>query len=212
MIMLPKTLTQSHCYISNHPEHQILKAKHGWSFTLGEWCPQRVVSRSFFGTGGQATVQACEKHYGVFVWATEFSNVHAKFSFNEPCIVVDGEEWSCSEAYFQAMKSYGLSHHSTVKRLMSNADPMEAFSIGRSYERRPDWFDANVEVMRKAVYAKFLQNDALKELLLSTGDYPLVQVKPGDWFWGTGPDNNGKNMLGELLMELRTGLRNGTIQ
>ena len=104
MIILPKTLTQSHCYISNHPGHQVLNTKHGWNFQLGEWCPQRVVSRSFFGAGGEATVRACEAHYGMFVWATEFSNVHALFSFDEPRIVVDGEEWAGSEAYFQAQK------------------------------------------------------------------------------------------------------------
>ena len=94
MILLPKILTQSHCYISTHTKHQGLKAEHGWSFTLGEWCPQRVVSRSFFGAGGEATVRACDAHYGMFVWATEFSNVHSLFSFEEPRIVVNGEEWA----------------------------------------------------------------------------------------------------------------------
>ena len=212
MIILPKTLTQSHCYISDHTDHQVLNQQYGWGFTLEGGCPQRVVSRSFFDADGEATVRACEAHYGMFVWATEFSNVHSLFSFDEPRIVVDGEEWAGSEAYFQAQKSLGTSDHETVKRLMQNADPMEAFGIGRRYSRRSDWFDVNVEVMRKAVRAKFTQNQGLKELLLSTGDHPLVQVKPGDWFWGTGPDNNGKNMLGELLMELREGLRNGTIK
>ena len=212
MIILPNTLTESYCYISNHPDHQALKEKHGWNFLLGGWCPQRVVSRSFFGPGGEATVRACEAHYGMFVWATEFSNVHALFSFDEPRLDIEREDWSGSEAYFQAQKSRGASDHETVKRLMRNADPMEAFRIGQRHSRRQDWFEINVDVMRKAVRAKFTQNEALKELLLSTGDHPLVQVKPGDWFWGTGPDNNGKNMLGELLMELRTGLRNGTIK
>lgn len=211
MIILSKTLTQSHCYISNHPNHQALQRRHGWNFTLGEWCPQRVVSRSLFGAGGAATVRACEGHYGMFVWATEFSNVHAKFSFDEPRIVVDGEEWAGTEAYFQAMKSYGMPDHKTVKRNMQSADPMDAFRIGQLHSRRSDWFDVNVDVMRKAVHAKFTQNPNLKELLLSTSDHPLIQVKPGDWFWGTGSDSNGKNMLGVLLMELRAGLRNGTI-
>ena len=211
MMILPKTLTQSHCYISNHTKHRALKQQYGWNFPLGEWKLQRLVSRSLFGAGGEATVRACEAHYGMFVWATEFSNVHSLFSFDEPRIVVNGEEWAGSEAYFQAQKESGLpSDHETVKRLMKNADPMEAFGIGRRYSRRSDWFDVNVDVMRKAVRAKFTQNEVLKDLLLSTGNHPLVQVKPGDWFWGTGADNNGKNMLGVLLMELR-GLRNGSI-
>ena len=211
MIILPKTLTQSHCYISNHPDHQVLKAKHGWDFTLGEWCPQRVVSRSLFGAGGEATIRACEGHYGMFVWATEFSNVHAKFSFDEPRIVVDGEDWAGSEAYYQAMKSYGMPDHEQVKQKMKNADPMHAYGIGGRHSLRPDWEQVKDEVMRKAVHAKFTQNQGLKELLLSTGDHPLVQVKPGDQHWGTG-NGRGKNMLGEVLMDLREGLRNGSIK
>ena len=166
MIILPKTLAESHCYIAPNTRHQSLKLKYGWNFSLGAWCPQRVVSRSFFGADGEATVRACEAHYGMFVWATEFSNVHSLFSFDEPGIVVDGEQWAGSEAYFQAQKSLGTPDYETVKRLIVNANPMEAFGIGRSYSRRSDWFDVNVDVMRKAVGAKFTQNEPLKNLLL----------------------------------------------
>ena len=83
------------------------------------------MSRSFFGGGG-ATIRA-----GIALWdicvATEFSNVHSLFSFDEPRIVVNGEEWAGSEAYFQAQKSLGTSDYETVKGLMRNADPMEAY-------------------------------------------------------------------------------------
>ena len=51
MLILPQTLTQSHCYISNHSDHQDLKQRHGWSFTLDEWCPS-VWCRALFGAGG----------------------------------------------------------------------------------------------------------------------------------------------------------------
>ena len=209
MLILPKVLTDSRCYISSHPNHQGFNQKYGWGFTLDQWCPQRIVSRSLFGPGGDATVNACETHYGFFVWATEFSNVHSTWSFDEPRIVVDGEEWAGSEAYYQAQKSFGTPDYEKVKRLLENADPMEAFGIGNRYPRRQDWFSVSVDVMAKAVLAKFTQNEALKELLLSTGEHPLVQVKPSDAFWGTGQNSTGKNMLGVLLMELRTALRNG---
>lgn len=206
MMNLPKTLNESHCYISNHPNHQVLNHQHRWGFTLDGWCRQRVVSRGFFGGGGVATIRACEEHYGMFVWATEFSNVHSLFSFTEPNIVVDGEKWSGSEAYYQAMKSNGLPHHEMVKELMIKATPSDAYAIGNHYPKRKDWFQVSVDVMAKAVHAKFSQNEDIKNLLLSTGSHPLVQVKRGDRFWGTGPDNNGKNMLGKLLMELRQAL------
>lgn len=210
MRTLPTVLTDSRCYISTDPNHQKLQRKHGWSTPLGEWHPQLVVSQSLFGASGAATIRACEAHYGFFVWATEFSNVHAKFSFAESRIIVDGEEWAGSEAYYQAQKSFGTPDYPKVKRLMQNADPMQAYYIGGSHALRSDWDQVKDQVMAKAVLAKFTQNDSLKELLLSTGDHPLVQVKPGDPHWGTGSKSNGKNMLGVLLMELRTALRSGS--
>ena len=163
-----------------------------------------MVSRSFFGADGEATVRACEAHYGMFVWATEFSNVHSLFSFDEPGIVVDGEQWAGSEAYFQAQKSLGTPDYETVKRLIVNANPMEAFGIGRSYSRRSDWFDVNVDVMQQWV-PSLLQNEPLKFVVVNGG--PSTRSgKAGDWF-RSGMHNNGQNMLGELLMELRTGLQ-----
>jgi len=58
-------------------------------------------------------------------------------------------------------------------------------------------------VMRTAIKAKFTQSTELRELLLSTGAHPLVQLKPDDQFWGSGWNGQGQNMLGVLLMELR---------
>jgi ribA/ribD-fused uncharacterized protein len=64
-------------------------------------------------------------------------------------------------------------------------------------------------VMRTAVRAKFTQDDGLAALLRSTGEHPLVQLKPRDAWWGTGADGQGRNALGALLMELRAELQQG---
>lgn len=58
-------------------------------------------------------------------------------------------------------------------------------------------------VMMTALRHKF-QKPELKKLLLSTGNHPLVQLKPGDGYWGSGPSNCGLNRLGALLQDLRT--------
>jgi ribA/ribD-fused uncharacterized protein len=60
--------------------------------------------------------------------------------------------------------------------------------------------------MSKALRAKFAA-PALKTLLLSTGERPLVEDSPYDRYWGAGKDGRGKNRLGALLMELRDELR-----
>ena len=44
------------------------------------------------------------------------------------------------------------------------------------------------------------------KVLQPTGTHPLVEVKPGDEFWGTGQDGKGGNMNGVMLMEIRADL------
>jgi ribA/ribD-fused uncharacterized protein len=61
--------------------------------------------------------------------------------------------------------------------------------------------------MRTAVRAKFNQHDNLRELLFSTGDAKLVEHTERDDYWGDGGDGQGKNMLGRILMEVRSELR-----
>ena len=63
--------------------------------------------------------------------------------------------------------------------------------------------------MRDAVRAKFTQHDDLRALLLSTGDAMLVEHTENDDYWGDGGDGSGRNMLGQILMQIRTELRQG---
>jgi predicted NAD-dependent protein-ADP-ribosyltransferase YbiA (DUF1768 family) len=44
-------------------------------------------------------------------------------------------------------------------------------------------------------------------LLISTGNKTLVERADNDSYWGDGKDGNGRNRLGELLMQLRTELK-----
>ncbi len=79
--------------------------------------------------------------------------------------------------------------------------------MGRSYAMRPDWEAVKRSVMRAGSRAKFTQNAGLRALLDATGTVPLVQLKPSDAEWGTGPNGRGDNALGTLLMALRASLR-----
>jgi ribA/ribD-fused uncharacterized protein len=61
--------------------------------------------------------------------------------------------------------------------------------------------------MSKALNAKFSQHAELKALLLSTGDARLVEHTENDSYWGDGGNGRGRNMLGQLLMQVRAHLR-----
>ena len=68
---------------------------------------------------------------------------------------------------------------------------------------RKDWDEVKIDVMRKALLAKFGQHDKLRKLLVDTEKRKLVERSPYDSFWGDGGDGSGKNWLGVLLMEIR---------
>lgn len=96
------------------------------------------------------------------------------------------------------------------ERIRTSKKPGSAKKLGRTKKvpLRADWETEKERVMATVLHAKFTQFDALKQLLLSTGDATLVEDSPTDKYWGCGKKGDGKNRLGVLLMELRTRLRN----
>jgi N-glycosidase YbiA len=130
----------------------------------------------------------------------EFSN------FSPHPITLDGARWPTSEHYFQAQK---FADAGVRERIRKATGPMEATRIGRDrkLKLRADWESAKVGVMHKALVAKFTQHAELRELLLSTGDAKLVEHTDNDSYWGDGGDGRGRNMLGQLLMRVRSELQ-----
>jgi ribA/ribD-fused uncharacterized protein len=64
--------------------------------------------------------------------------------------------------------------------------------------------------MRRGLLAKFTSNEALKDILLGTGDAKIEEESPAESFWGIGADGQGENWTGKLLMELRDSLRSSS--
>jgi ribA/ribD-fused uncharacterized protein len=127
-------------------------------------------------------------------------------NFSQHEVVVDGKLWRTSEHYFQAQKFAGTEYETVVRNAIS---PREAADLGRNrdYPLRSDWDQVKDDVMRKVVLAKFSQYEELKKILLSTGEAVLVEHTVNDKYWGDGGDGTGKNMLGKILMEIRSELQ-----
>lgn len=171
------------------------------------WIPQEVLAKAMFGSVTELR-KAEKAQSGYFLWATEFSNVHTSWTgFKESPIVIDGRTYACGpELYYQLIKSYGTRDHvkaiRDVEARGNKITPLEAWEIGQQYAIRAGWDDMKADVMTRAVREKF-KNTILRQLLLSTGTHRLVQLKPGDDYWGTGSRGDGVNMLGLILQELR---------
>ena len=96
-----------------------------WQCNLPLWVPHRMLTYLLRGSGGVRTFDGILALRGPWVWATQFSNCHETFHFDEPTIIIDGATWLSSEHYYQAMKSYGTRDHDKVVELMATVtDPL----------------------------------------------------------------------------------------
>lgn len=98
--------------------------------------------------------------------------------------------------------------------ILNESSPMTAKMRSKPYRKdsRPDWDDVRVKVMKWCLRVKLVHNwNKFSQLLLSTGDCPIVEDSRKDNYWGAMPQEddtlNGQNVLGRLLMDLRKKLR-----
>lgn len=115
---------------------------------------------------------------------------------------VDKKRWPTTEHYYQAQKTTIPKEQEAI-RMQSKA--WAARQIGREVKCIPNWDDIKDEVMLIAIRAKFTQNEVCRGLLLSTGDLPIHEDSPSDFYWGH--RYGGKDMLGKILIIIRQELR-----
>lgn len=113
-----------------------------------------------------------------------------------------------TEALYQACK-YPL-FPNIQQMILTQKSPMLAKKCSKKYEGyvRQDWDKIKFQVMRWCLRLKLLQNwEVFSEILLRSGDLPIVEYSSKDSLWGAIPDGRGNlegvNALGRLLMELR---------
>lgn len=118
-----------------------------------------------------------------------------------------------SEALYQAAR---FPHRPELQQLiLEQKSPMTAKMKSKPYrhDSRSDWEHVRTKVMRWTLRAKLYQSAAFRDLLLATGERPIVEDSRKDRFWGAVPTGFnelvGENILGRLLMELREELRAG---
>ncbi|MBI1211873.1 MAG: DUF1768 domain-containing protein [Alphaproteobacteria bacterium] len=131
-------------------------------------------------------------------------------NFSAHPIFVEGKAWPTSEHYFQAQKFLTLEARQKIR---SAGTPALAAQLGRSRNNRirDDWEKVKDDIMRFAVRMKAAQHSDVREALQSTGDAAIVEHTKNDSYWADGGDGTGKNMLGLILMEIRSELAAGAL-
>jgi predicted NAD-dependent protein-ADP-ribosyltransferase YbiA (DUF1768 family) len=144
------------------------------------WAPQRLVAAALGHSDAGMRAAVASLGGTNYVWATELENVHSLWSYEEPAIVVGGEKYPCSEAFYHSRKPHPFSD---------------------------DVWDQQKEgVMETAVRAKLAADPSLVELLRATESHPLLSLK-GDTVWGFCPvEQGGENLLARIWMRVRAEL------
>lgn len=125
---------------------------------------------------------------------------------------VNGFRILTSEALYQACR---FPHRPELQRvILSERSPMTAKMRTKPHreDTRPDWNKLRVDIMRWCLRVKLAQHPTrFGDLLLATGEGPIVEESRRDTFWGARrlPDQTleGANVLGRLLRQLRDQLR-----
>ena len=139
---------------------------------------------------------------------TRFRGDHAFLSNFHPAeISFEGECYPTVEHAFQAAKTLDPGEREKVRLA---ATPTLAKRLGRKVTLRRDWEAIKVNVMRDLLRLKFQQPE-LREQLLATGTARLIEGNTwNDRTWGcvwVKTQWVGRNLLGQLLMQVRTELQ-----
>jgi ribA/ribD-fused uncharacterized protein len=157
----------------------------------------------------------------IFFWKHDsiYSN------FYQPCHIIictptKTLEFKNSEALFMYLKAIMFDDEYMSQCIYDDQRPFAAKACGKRVFgfSNEAWAYSREEAMYLACWEKFSQNENLAVELLNTGELTLVEASPIDFVWGVGlaPDDpkvldkanwKGLNLLGEVLMRVRTDLR-----
>ena len=143
-----------------------------------------------------------------------FSNMY------EAPFQVDSVTFPTVEHYFQWSKAKQFGDGAIADKILKTPSPKAVKALGRKVKDfvKEEWDKTKDGVMRTAVKAKFIQHPDLKTKLMETGARPIGEASARDKYWGIGTSADtskakdptkwpGKNVLGKMLAELRTELK-----
>lgn len=122
-------------------------------------------------------------------------------------IILDGIQYSTSEAAYQSLKSSDINYKEGLSKSKSGG---HAKQIGRTgifmtAAQIQEWDAKKEGAMTRVTLLKFMPGTSAAARLLATGN-TILREDTYDMFWG-GSRKGSLNKLGEILMKQRTYLR-----
>jgi ribA/ribD-fused uncharacterized protein len=142
--------------------------------------------------------------FGDYRWLSNFTE------HGEEGQVVEGENvFTNAEAYYQSRKvAYQLPGNNITAEHFSMQSGLYAKKRSRKLVIDVvEWDKAKRGHMEKALEYKF-RDPELRQMLVDTGDRVLTEANWwGDRYWGTDEEGRGNNVLGRILMRIRSGFK-----
>jgi ribA/ribD-fused uncharacterized protein len=120
---------------------------------------------------------------------------------NHPNPFLPNGVFPTSEALFQASKNPNDSSY--VQRQIQSKNPKVSKNIAQRITITDEWNQNKKEIMKDIIRLKFDQHSHIRETLVRTGLRKIVFNSRRDDFFGIGHEQNGENVLGKILQELR---------
>jgi ribA/ribD-fused uncharacterized protein len=153
-----------------------------------------------------------DKH--IFFWNGIYSQWYpSKFK-------IDNISYNSCEQYMMHQKALSFGDTEIATQILLTEHPDEQKKLGKLVNGfdRTIWDQHCFSIVYRGNYAKFTQNEDLKQQLLATGDKILVEASPYDFIWGIkqsvddttneDPANwRGLNLLGFSIMTVRNQIK-----
>lgn len=141
-------------------------------------------------------------------------------NWHKSSFTINNITYNCVEQWIMVNKARLFNDQLHEKKIMDTGNPRTHKYYGRRVTDFDPfiWEEHKEKILYKGLFAKFSQNDKLKQKLLDTGDAILAEASPYDNIYGIGlkfdnpkalnPKNwKGQNLLGNTLMKIRDVIR-----
>lgn len=176
----------------------------------GEFCHRHLLTHYLINIGAQYMGEITD----FSPWQNKITSFKNQFewlsNFHIAPFTYQGILYPSNEHFYQAWK-FPADRRLEIAQL---PNPKDAKKRGREAKLCWNWDSIKIEVMRIGLHEKF-KNPELAAKLIATGNFELIEGNYWhDNFWGSCTCDKCKNkpkqnMLGTLLMQLRTNLQQG---